>query len=244
VKAVGDKKYCPKCRQWKLLLEFNNDKNRIDKLSVYCNKCDCEIKRISFKKHYKENYNKNKDKILLSCQKYRNAHKEQCNKYHKKYREENREMLNKKQIKKRKEEPWKKILSNINTRCYNKKVPQHKWYGGRGIKCLITSDELKELWSRDKAYLMKMPSIDRIDNDGDYTFENCKFIENKENAIKDKKKKILQFTIDGKFIKEWESINEAGRQLKLSPGNICRILKGKRKTINGFIFKYKEIFND
>lgn len=54
-------------------------------------------------------------------------------------------------------------------------------YYGR-IKFFITSKEVKYLWFRDKAYLLKHPSIDRIDNNGNYTLENCRFIELGENA--------------------------------------------------------------
>ena len=54
-----------------------------------------------------------------------------------------------------------RILTSIKYRCYNSKNPAYLRYGGRGIKCLITEPELKELWFRDKAYNMKKPSIDR-----------------------------------------------------------------------------------
>jgi len=76
-------------------------------------------------------------------------------------------------------------LSNIKQRCNNSKCPVYKYYGGRGIKCFITLEDLKILWDRDKASEMKSPSIDRIDNDGDYIFENCQFIERSDNIIKD-----------------------------------------------------------
>ena len=55
-------------------------------------------------------------------------------------------------------------------------------YFKRGIKNKITRDDLKVLWFRDKGYAMKRPSIDRIDSDGDYTFDNCRYIEQAENA--------------------------------------------------------------
>lgn len=83
--------------------------------------------------------------------------------------------------------PWFMTLSRIRTRCLNKSASNYriyKNYGGRGIKCLITADELKRLWFRDKAYKMKRPSIDRIDNDGHYTFDNCQYLELSENSIK------------------------------------------------------------
>ena len=51
------------------------------------------------------------------------------------------------------------------------------WYGGRGIRCLLTSDEAKLLWARDNGAALRRPSLDRKDSDGDYTFENCRYIE-------------------------------------------------------------------
>ncbi len=47
------------------------------------------------------------------------------------------------------------------------------------------------LYYRDGADKMKKPSIDRIDNNGDYTYENCRFIEMAENSRKAHKGKIV-----------------------------------------------------
>jgi hypothetical protein len=77
----------------------------------------------------------------------------------------------------------------INQRCNNPKCKDYPNYGGRGIKALITKEEIKILWFRDKAYNMNNPTIDKIDNDGNYTFDNCQWLENKDNSLKDK---ILQ----------------------------------------------------
>jgi hypothetical protein len=63
-------------------------------------------------------------------------------------------------------DPYKYILKSIKFRCENPNCERYKNYGGRGIKCLITKEEIKELWYRDKAYEMKKPSIDRIENNG------------------------------------------------------------------------------
>jgi hypothetical protein len=72
--------------------------------------------------------------------------------------------------------PWAHHYSNAKDRCR----PNEK-YGKRGILFLMTCDDFKKLWFRDKAYLLKQPSIDRVDNDGNYAYENCRFIEMKEN---------------------------------------------------------------
>jgi len=52
---------------------------------------------------------------------------------------------------------------------------------------------------------------------------------------------ILQYTIDGKLVKEWKSINEAGRNGFICT-NIVKCCKGKygHKTHKGYIWKYKE----
>ena len=51
-------------------------------------------------------------------------------------------------------------------------------------------------------------------------------------------KKILQFTKSGEFIKEWPSIREASKQLKINFGNICSCCNGIRKYAGGYVWKY------
>ena len=49
---------------------------------------------------------------------------------------------------------------------------------------------------------------------------------------------ILQLAKDWTLIKEWPSLNEAGRQLGISIGNICNCLKGRKKSAGGYIWRY------
>jgi hypothetical protein len=138
--------------------------------------------------------------------------------------------------------PWMQSYRAIRHRCNNSNASDYQWYGGRGIKCLITKEEVKFLWFRDKAYKMNRPSIDRINNDGHYTLDNCQFIEQSDNSKKAnvfKKKIIVQFSLDGKFIKDWESVTEASKFIKRSTSSICGALKNRQKTSGGFIWKYK-----
>ena len=59
-----------------------------------------------------------------------------------------------------KPEIWIKTYNNIIGRCNYKKSRYYK----KRIKCLITKNELKILWFRDKAYTMKRPSITEASN--------------------------------------------------------------------------------
>lgn len=147
-----------------------------------------------------------------------------------------------KEIKKeqRKCKPWLITFQKIQERCNNINCQSYKDYGGRGIKNYLTKEQLKELWFRDKAWLLNEPSIDRIDNDGDYIYWNCQYIELQINRGKDRKISVLQFTKEGEFIKEWESVSKASGELKLFTTLISRVLKGKRKTHGGFGWKYRE----
>lgn len=53
-------------------------------------------------------------------------------------------------------------------------------------------------------------------------------------------KQVLQFSKDGEFIAEYPSTREAGRKIGCNPSNICACCKGKLKSANGYIWKYKE----
>jgi hypothetical protein len=77
---------------------------------------------------------------------------------------------------------WQISYYNAQQRCQNPKCPDYKNYGGRGIKLLMSSKDFQKLWVRDNAEIMRKPSIDRKDNDGNYTFENCRFIELRDNV--------------------------------------------------------------
>ena len=54
------------------------------------------------------------------------------------------------------------------------------------------------------------------------------------------KKPIIQYTKEGNFIKEWDSIISASKTLNVCSQSINRCLKGKRPTAGGFIWKYSE----
>ena len=50
------------------------------------------------------------------------------------------------------------------------------------------------------------------------------------------KKPILQYDLDGNFIREWPSATDVGIEVC---GNICNCLKGRQKTAYGYKWKYK-----
>jgi hypothetical protein len=138
--------------------------------------------------------------------------------------------------------PWCQRLVLIKQRCNNPKRKDYKYYGGRGIKCLITAEELKELWFRDNAFKMKKPTVDRINNNSHYEYSNCRFIEQSANSSKrneNLKKPVLQYTINGVFIKEWDSLYSAAEVLQIEASSIRRNLNGKYHTAGGFIWKLK-----
>lgn len=80
-----------------------------------------------------------------------------------------------------KKNPWYSSLWGAKQRCSNKNNPKYKNYGARGIKFLISREEVKFLWKRDKAADLVRPSLDRINNDGNYELSNCRFIEKSIN---------------------------------------------------------------
>ena len=53
-----------------------------------------------------------------------------------------------------------------------------------------------------------------------------------------KSKKVLQFTLDGEFVREWESTMECGRN-GFCQSHVAACCRGERKTHKGFRFMYK-----
>lgn len=91
---------------------------------------------------------------------------------------------------------------NMKQRCINKNNPQYKNYGGRGIK--VCEAWLKfENFFEDMGKQPEGMSLDRIDNDGDYCKENCRWITQGEQMRNTRRN--ITITIDNvtKCLKEW-----------------------------------------
>lgn len=53
-------------------------------------------------------------------------------------------------------------------------------------------------------------------------------------------KKVQQYSLDGKLLKEYTSLKNAEEETGIFKSNISRVCKGKLKSTGGFIWKYKE----
>jgi hypothetical protein len=78
--------------------------------------------------------------------------------------------------------PWMSFLKGARRRCTDENFDGYAYYGGRGITCELTKEQIFEIWMRDNAAGMSRPSLDRINSDENYTKDNCRFIELSENS--------------------------------------------------------------
>lgn len=57
-------------------------------------------------------------------------------------------------------------------------------------------------------------------------------------AIKAKRKKVYQYTLDGKLLCVYNSLREASRLNNISAGNLSCVCNGKQKTANGYLWAF------
>ena len=101
-----------------------------------------------------------------------------------------------------------KIYRGIKQRCYNKKNKSYKWYGGKGIKVCdewLNNPKLFEEWSLQNGYTDEL-TIDRIDEDKDYSPDNCRWIPNVDNTKYKSTTSVIN--VDGEVHtgKDWSKI--------------------------------------
>lgn len=111
---------------------------------------------------------------------------------------------------------WKKIDSkidnrlyciyyNMKTRCYNKNHNHYYLYGGRGIticKDWIDSFESFRDWSLKNGYKEDL-EIDRVNNNGPYSPENCRWTTHKINSRNKGNMNLLSAFGELKCLSEW-----------------------------------------
>ena len=101
-----------------------------------------------------------------------------------------------------------------------------------------------------EAYIPNLDNLPQINHKDENRANNClqnlewcdaKYNNNygthTERAANSHKKPILQYDLDGNFIREWSSATDVGREVK---GNICNCLKGRTKSAYDYKWIYKE----
>ena len=89
-----------------------------------------------------------------------------------------------------------RIYKNMISRCFKpSKGKGYERYGGRGIRVCqewLESFEAFRDWALDHGYDEDL-ELDRIDNNGDYSPENCRFVTHKANNRNRRNNRILTY---------------------------------------------------
>lgn len=100
------------------------------------------------------------------------------------------------------------IWSDIKQRCYQKNNPAFKFYGGRGIKMCnewFKSYERFMKWAEINGYHEGL-TIERIDVNGDYCPDNCKWIQLSEQAQNRRSNILIDYNGESHCLSEWCNI--------------------------------------
>ena len=98
-----------------------------------------------------------------------------------------------------------RIWKGLKSRCYTKTNPNYKYYGGRGIK--VCDEWLSDYmnfynWSITNDYQNDL-SLDRIDNDGNYEPNNCRWTTAKEQANNKRNNRYITIDDETKTLTQW-----------------------------------------
>lgn len=139
-----------------------------------------------------------------------------------------------------------KVWWGIKERCYKDYSPNYKNYGERGIRMC---DEWKDFetfydWAINNGYSREL-SIDRIDNDGDYCPENCRWIPLSENVARANEvnhRRKTEFTYYGiapdKTYYEFKNANQFAEDHGLNANGLRRVARGERSHYKDWKFGY------
>ncbi len=92
---------------------------------------------------------------------------------------------------------------DMQQRCYNPNCKKYSIYGARGIK---VCDRWLESFSNFLEDMGEKPdgfSIDRIDNNGDYSPENCKWATPKEQALNRRTNRFIEYNGERLTVTQW-----------------------------------------
>jgi len=106
------------------------------------------------------------------------------------------------------------IWKNMKKRCYNPHREDYKWYGDKGVEVCeewrASFAKFRE-WAKSNGYSEDL-TIDRINGDGDYRPENCRWVSTKKQALNRSDNINLTYNGETQTLKEWSNELEIGYQ--------------------------------
>jgi hypothetical protein len=101
--------------------------------------------------------------------------------------------------------------AGLKQRCYNSKAQGYSHYGARGIKVCDRWLESFENFRDDMLPTWQQGlELDRTDNNGDYTLENCKWVTSSANA-KNRRTKSIDQSLCSFIFKQKKTKNHSER---------------------------------
>jgi len=128
-----------------------------------------------------------------------------------------------------------RIWTGMKFRCDSPRYEKYHRYGGRGITYDISWKDF-EIFVADMypSYIEGL-TLDRINNDGNYSKDNCQWATRQVNSKKDTSKGMCKYTLEGVFLERFEAMSDACVSLGLSKnhGGLNRAHK-QQKPFKGF----------
>ena len=144
-------------------------------------------------------------------------------------------------------------VKSLNYRGTGKEGILKPYDDGHGYLKVMLSKEGKDKQYRinrlvAQAFIENPDNLPEVNHKDKVRTNNC--VDNLEwcttqyNVEYSKAKAVIGINKVSGLILEFSSLNEASRQLDISPGNICSCLKGKYKSAGGFYWMYKNNNDD
>lgn len=115
------------------------------------------------------------------------------------------------------------IWNSMITRCYNKNRKSYKNYGERGIKvCEEWRNNFQAFydWSMSNGYNDNL-TIDRIDNDENYSPNNCRWVDYKTQARNRRSNRKYTINSETRCLSEWCEILNLNYSTVIKRLDIC-----------------------
>ena len=100
-----------------------------------------------------------------------------------------------------------RIWKAMRSRCNNPNTLAYPRYGGRGIGVCKEWDDFSKFraWAIANGYSDDL-SIDRVDNDGGYSPDNCRWATRKEQNTNQRSNRMIEFHGERKTLTEWAAL--------------------------------------